>query len=131
MGSKRVRVAGKRPGKHTGSNRLFHNQFALRCPTCLATDRIAVAAVVWVRLTRDGADASASHQPHHEWKAHNSANCGCGFGGIVADFHTYQCEGCKAIHNRQVLRVSEECSGRFCECGAICRWLKGSEEVKA
>jgi hypothetical protein len=60
------------------------NQFDMTCPDCGHSDALDVAALVWVRLTRDGTDADASHDGSHEWDDDADCVCAaCGWRGTV------------------------------------------------
>lgn len=60
------------------------NAFDYFCPECYRSDRIDIAATVWVRLTRDGSDADATCNGDHEWTDDSAALCAaCAWEGKV------------------------------------------------
>lgn len=114
----------------------------MRCPQCLASNNIDVTAHVDVRLTRSGSDADASRSGDHEWDAASAASCGCGFAGTVADFLTYQCQNCLAVHNHDKMIVpvpdlekrlepgDRVPDGECPACGAVCHQLEDSDDLE-
>jgi len=63
------------------------NSFGMRCPECRETDRIDIAAIVWVRLCRDGTDILSAANGDHEWDDGSPAVChACGHCATVARF---------------------------------------------
>ena len=63
------------------------NAFGMKCPACGNSDRIDVAATVFVRLCRDGTDIFAAANGDHEWTDTSAAHCiRCGHAGTVASF---------------------------------------------
>jgi hypothetical protein len=63
------------------------NDFGMKCPSCGLSDRIDVAATVFVRLCRDGTDVFAADNGDHEWTDTSAAHCGgCLHAGTVASF---------------------------------------------
>jgi hypothetical protein len=64
------------------------NAFGMRCPKCRASDRIDIAASVWVRLCLDGSDATQAANGDHEWEPASLAVCNsCGHAATVWDFN--------------------------------------------
>ena len=65
----------------------INNAFDMKCPACGESDRIDVAATVFVRLCQDGTDIFAAANGDHEWTDTSAAHCGsCGHPGTVASF---------------------------------------------
>ena len=63
------------------------NDYGMRCPACGKSDRIDIAATVWVRLCLDGTDMYEPANSDQEWTDDSAAYCGsCGHGGTVATF---------------------------------------------
>lgn len=63
------------------------NGFDMRCPKCRASDQIDIAATVWIRLCRDGTDATQAASGDHEWKYGSLAACNsCRHSATVWDF---------------------------------------------
>lgn len=63
------------------------NDFGMQCPNCGSSNRIDVAATVWVRLCPDGTDIYEADNGDQEWTDSSSAHCGsCGHDGTVATF---------------------------------------------
>ena len=63
------------------------NAFGMQCPRCGSSNRIDVAATVFVRLCQDGTDVFAAANGDHEWTDTSAAHCGrCGHPGTVASF---------------------------------------------
>jgi len=63
------------------------NDHGMKCPHCGSSNRIDVAATVWVRLCHDGTDIHEAANTGQEWTDNSSAYCGaCGHGGTVASF---------------------------------------------
>ena len=63
------------------------NPFGMRCPACGKSDRIDIAATVFVRLCRSGTDIFAAANGDHEWTDSSAAHCcSCGHAGTVASF---------------------------------------------
>lgn len=61
--------------------------WGMKCPSCGESERIDIAATVWVRLTDDGTDADASHSGDHEWGDDSPARCNdCDHVGTVKTF---------------------------------------------
>lgn len=65
----------------------LHNDYGMACPHCGSSNRIDVAATVWVRLCRDGTDIFEAANGDQEWTDNSATYCGgCGEGGTVASF---------------------------------------------
>jgi hypothetical protein len=65
------------------------NDFGMKCPNCGASDKIDIAATVWVRLCPDGTDSNEAECFDTEWTDESAAKCcACGHSGIVRDFDT-------------------------------------------
>jgi len=63
------------------------NDFGMRCPRCGASDRIDIAATVWIRLCPGGTDVTAAENGDHEWDTGSLACChSCGHSGTVREF---------------------------------------------
>jgi len=63
------------------------NTYGMACPKCRSSNQIDVAAVVWVRLCRDGTDVFEAANGDQEWTKTSAAYCaGCGQTGTVASF---------------------------------------------
>jgi len=63
------------------------NDFGMECPKCGESNRIDVAATVWVRLCRNGTDVFEAANGDHEWSDTSAAYCaGCGQHGTVSSF---------------------------------------------
>jgi hypothetical protein len=63
------------------------NAFGMKCPRCGSSNRIDVAATVFVRLCQDGTDVFAAANGDHEWTDTSAVQCGsCGHAGTVASF---------------------------------------------
>jgi len=59
----------------------------MQCPKCGASDRLNIAATVWVRLSLDGTDATEAENGDHEWDKNSAIVCrSCGQSGTVASF---------------------------------------------
>lgn len=57
------------------------------CPECGGEDEIDVAALIWTRLTADGAAVDQSHDGSQDWDYTSAARCNaCGHLGKVAEF---------------------------------------------
>lgn len=69
------------------------NDYGMKCPACGKSDRIDIAATVWVRLCKDGTDMYEAANSDQEWTANSAAYCGsCGHGGTVASFTKAGCQ---------------------------------------
>jgi hypothetical protein len=59
----------------------------VRCPVCEFDDRIDVAALVWTRLTPDGAALDESADGTQEWDSESATIChSCGVVGTMESF---------------------------------------------
>lgn len=58
-----------------------------RCPLCGDRSEIDITALVDVRITDDGSDATLANDQTHFWEGHSPAQCGaCGHTGEVYEF---------------------------------------------
>jgi hypothetical protein len=65
----------------------IQNAFGMKCPHCGSSNRIDVAATVWVRLCPDGTHVFDAANGDHEWMDKSAAYCdSCGHIGTVASF---------------------------------------------
>jgi xylose isomerase len=65
----------------------LHNAFGMKCPHCGSSNRIDVAATVWVRLCKNGTDSFGAENGDHEWTDTSAALCAsCDHSGTVASF---------------------------------------------
>jgi hypothetical protein len=63
------------------------NTYGMKCPRCESSNRIDVAAVVWVRLCHNGTDIFEAANGDQEWTDNSATHCGsCGLSGTVASF---------------------------------------------
>jgi hypothetical protein len=63
------------------------NQHSYRCPSCVRSDDIAVQAMIWTALSRQGSDPDGRTPSHdHGWDADHLAACtACGWQGTVRE----------------------------------------------
>lgn len=99
----------------------LENAFGLRCPNCRRSDEIDIAAAVWIRLCRDGTDASTAENGDHEWDNGSAAVCqSCRHSGTVRDFDTASqphasANDARAERARSALRLYVEARGEVFE----------------
>jgi ribosomal protein L37E len=76
------------------------NLFEMTCPRCGHSDMLDVAAIVQVRLTRDGTDADQSDSADHTWDDDSACSCAhCGWEGTVFDASPGGNECAAGIHS--------------------------------
>jgi hypothetical protein len=64
-------------------------QSNLTCPCCRRSDRIDIAALVWVRHSAGGTDPNEAADHSHEWTEDSASVCrACDYAGTVREFHS-------------------------------------------
>jgi hypothetical protein len=64
-------------------------QSNLACPSCMRSDRIDIAALVWVRHSAVGTDPNDAADNSHEWAEDSACVCRvCGHPGTVREFRS-------------------------------------------